>query len=212
MQTTVKTVQEFLTAIGFSSYADVNKIYIQGDVVTVSLNEYGDITQDYQDMAKKFGFEAVESKSEDTTEYLVNVPEKGSFGFVKHNSTQAVTFVIYNQKYASKYADLKDIFPNLLNKVEEVLTPHIQSIREMFTINKESLKNETPEQKEKNDSAVEKAFSPFVKAMREKYFGAQKTEVKPEVQAEEGSGVTFEKLPNGKLVIKQNGKVVGHQG
>lgn len=215
MQTTVQTVQDFLTSIGFSDYAEVNKIYIQDEIVTVSLSQHGDVTQDYRELAEKLGFEAVESKTEDSTQYLVNVPEKGSFGFVKHNATQEVTLVIYNQKYASKQTELKDIFPNLINKVEEVLTPHIQSIREMFTINKEELKNETPEEKEKKDSAVEKALSPFVKAMKEKYF-AHINKAKPEAPAvkepEDGSGVTFEKLPNGKLVIKQNGKIVGHQG
>ena len=221
MKTTVKTVQDFLTSIDFSSYADAGKITIKGDTVKVEITDvHDDLGQAHEDIAEKFGFEAVEAIFENSTEYLVNVPEKGSFGFVKtyskHHDVDIFTFVIYNQKYAvaGKRAELKDIIPNFINKVEEALSPHIQSIREAFTINKDELKNETPEQKEKNDSAVEKALSPFVKAMKEKYFG-NRQKSKPEVEpkeTEDGSGVTFEQLPNGKLVIKQNGIVVGHQG
>lgn len=184
MKTTVKTVQDFLTSIDFSSYADAGKITIKGDTVKVEITDvHDDLGQAHEDIAEKFGFEAVEAIFENSTEYLVNVPEKGSFGFVKtyskHHDVDIFTFVIYNQKYAvaGKRAELKDIIPNFINKVEE-------------------------------------ALSPFVKAMKEKYFG-NRQKSKPEVEpkeTEDGSGVTFEQLPNGKLVIKQNGKVVGHQG
>lgn len=169
MQTTVQSVQQFLNAISFSTYADVKDINIQTDKVTVSLADVkGDVAQSYQEIAQKFGFEAVESTSENSTEYLVNVPDKGSFGFVLSNSD--VVFVIYNQKYAQ--LQFKDIFPNFISKVESALTSHVQSIREILANRNEYLK-------EKN--SFEQTLNQFNQTVKNKYFSFfQKKDIQSE--------------------------------
>lgn len=107
MKSTIKKVEEFLKVIDFSQFAQVDKISFKEDEVSISLADtFDDLPQVAEEWARVFNFEYSEISIYDgeVKKFLVNVPNKGCFGFIstysKHYEYDDYSFVIYNNKYA----------------------------------------------------------------------------------------------------------------